>query len=194
MKQSQRRHKSCCDQGKTTMPKTTIRLPNGTVITVEGSVEDVERIVAIANGVSSASQDGDKKQNLKKSRKASFAKHVVATTAAPKMDLMAIVHLAKTCDESDAIAKHILDKRAVVNRVLLPLYLIHEHQNNSFGLTSGEISKILRELGTPLTQANTSTYLSGDARTYVIGDKTRVPGQPVRYKIIRRGTQPVVSG
>jgi hypothetical protein len=171
------------------MPKTTIKLPNGTVITVEGAIEDVERIVAVANGASSVIQDGDKKPNLKKDGKATLAKQTAASTAAPKIDLMAIVHLAKTCDESDAIAKHVLDKRAVVNRVLLPLYLIHEHKSNSFGLTSGEISKVLKELGTPLTQANTSTYLSGDARAYVIGDKTRIKGQPVRYKIIRRGVQ-----
>ena len=173
------------------MPKTTITLPNGTVITVEGAVEDVERIVAAAHGGSSTIQNGGTNLKLKKSGKSTSAKHTTAQRAAPQIDLMAIVHLVKTCDESDAIAKHVLDKRAAVNRVLLPLYLIHEHKNNGFGLTSGEISKILKELGAPLTQANTSTCLSGNARMYVIGDKTRIKGQPVRYKIIRRGVQHV---
>jgi len=174
------------------MPKTTIQLPNGTIITVSGATEDIERIIAAASSnVSSSTDRGIRHESKPHLRKRSPAKPSgsAVPARAPDVDLVEIVHLVKTCKESDAIAEHVLDKRGAVNKVLLPLYIIHEHKDNGFGLTSGQISRILKELGIPIDVRNVSTYLSGDARGYVTGDRVRVPGQPVSYKIIRRGVQ-----
>lgn len=73
----------------------------------------------------------------------------------------------------------------------------HEHLNNAFGLTSGEVAKITTDLGIPISQPNASRTLSGTASKYVIGDKVKMKGQPVRYKLSRRGVkyiQEVLAG
>jgi hypothetical protein len=54
-------------------------------------------------------------------------------------------------------------------------------------LTSGEVSKVTTELGIRIDVANASKTLSGSASRYVIGDRVRKSGQPVRYKLSRRG-------
>jgi hypothetical protein len=51
------------------------------------------------------------------------------------------------------------------------------------------VKKITTELGIPISQPNASRTLSGTASKYVIGDKVRVKGQPVRYKLSRRGVK-----
>ncbi len=106
---------------------------------------------------------------------------------APVVDLIGIVNHIKTCDQTDQIDKEILRKRNRVNRVLLPLYIVKEHMGDSYGLTSGDIKKVLHELGVSLSHGNVSSALSGIAKKYVIGDKTRVSGVAVRYKLSVHG-------
>jgi hypothetical protein len=60
---------------------------------------------------------------------------------------------------------------------------------NAHALSSGEISKITADLGVPVSQPNVSKTLSGTAAKYVMGDRVRKKGQPVRYKLSRRGLQ-----
>ena len=97
--------------------------------------------------------------------------------------------MIKTCDEAEAMEKEIFDRTSQVNRILLSLYVVHEHLDNAFGLTSGEISKITTELGIPISQPNASSSLSGTASRYVVGSNVRRKGRAVRYKIHRRGVQ-----
>ena len=102
-------------------------------------------------------------------------------------DLPKIINLIKNCGEAEVIETKILDKIAQVNRILLPLYIVHEYLDNTYGLTSGEVSQILTDLGVPVHIANVSKTLSGTASKYVNGDIIRKKGRSVRYKIIRRG-------
>ena len=102
-------------------------------------------------------------------------------------DLTEIINLIKNCDEAEVIEVNILDKVARVNRTLLPLYIVHKYLDNTHGLTSKEVSQILTELGIPIHIANVSGILSGTASKYVIGDRIRKRGRPVKYKISRRG-------
>lgn len=76
-----------------------------------------------------------------------------------------------------------------MNRILLPLFIVHEHMGNAFSMTSGEISQITKDLGILVQQPNVSLTLSGTASKYVVGDKVRKKGQAVRYKLSRRGLQ-----
>jgi hypothetical protein len=99
------------------------------------------------------------------------------------------VNLTKTCDEAESIEAQILDRTSQVDRTLLPLYVVHEHLGNKFGLSSGDVSKITTDLGVPISTANASGTLSGTAAKYVMGDKVRKRGQAVRYKLSRRGVQ-----
>ena len=103
---------------------------------------------------------------------------------------MDIVNLIKSCDQAELIEENILNnKPSQLARVVLPLGIIHEHMSNAFGLTSGEISKISKELGVPLSPANTAHTLAGPAAKYVMGDKARKPGQSVKYRLNRRGVE-----
>ena len=166
------------------MPITTIKLPNGTVITVDGSVEETARVMAIVSGGTAAKEES----------RTSVPRSAPETNGASgnakeesQIDLVDVIRFAKTCAESNVIASKILDQRSVLNRVLLPLYLIHEYKENSHGLTSSQISLVVKELGVPIDVRNVSTCLSGPVRPYIIGDRVRVKGQSVEYKLVRRG-------
>ncbi len=172
------------------MAKASLKLPNGTVITIEGTPEEVKHLLEVYGG---------EKQRASKSttqtRGTQGAKTRASNARLPEdrndgmPDLNKIVTLAKDCDEAEAIEKQILDRTAQVDRTLLPLYIMHEYLDNAFGVTSGEVKKITTDLGIPISQPNASRTLSGTASKYVIGDKVKVKGQPVRYKLSRRGVK-----
>jgi len=170
------------------MTKAHLTLPNGTQVSIEGTPEDVHRLL---NLTAAATSDAKPLPKVKKKRARPVAK--VTTADAERVDLTQIVNLTKNCDEADAIERNILDRTSTVDRVLLPLYILNKHAEASGGLTSGEISKITTELGVPVSQPNTSMSLSGPASKYVMGDKVRRKGQPVRYRLSRRGEQYVAA-
>lgn len=172
------------------MPKATIELSNGTLVTIEGTTEEVSKLLQIyENKKSSKGKETSKtppeRKRQSKPPSSGNSKSKDGSTDTP--DLSAIVNSVKDSSEAEIIENQILDRTSQVDRILLPLYIIHEYHENEHGLTSGEISKILTELGIPISQPNTSTNLSKTASRYVIGDKVRVKGHPVRYKLSRRG-------
>ncbi|MCH8343829.1 MAG: hypothetical protein IH983_07565 [Planctomycetes bacterium] len=128
------------------------------------------------------------KTRKKTSRAKSRAGKNATEPDANEVDLAEIVNHIKQCDDAEAIEEHVLDKNDQVNRVLLPLYVLHEHLGSTAEMTSAEIHKVLKELGTPISQPNVSTTLSGPASSLVMGDKVRKRGVPVKYRIARRGT------
>ena len=161
------------------MPKATVELPNGTVITIEGTQEEVRELL-----------------EYYQSRRIATPKPPPPTGSKPPKDKQKddidhaqIVNLVKTIDEAEGIEKNILDRTSQVDRTLLPLYIVHEHIGNAFSLTSGDISKVTTDLGIPIATANASRTLSGTASRYVIGDQMRKKGRPVRYKLSRRGVK-----
>jgi hypothetical protein len=162
------------------MTKAKLSLPSGTVITIEGTAEDVQKLIELY-GVSPA-----KSEVLSKRPKGHDRKQT-SQTLHQKDHITQIVNLIKDCKESDVIEKTIIDKGSEVNKVLLPLYIIHEYMGNTIALQSGEISKITKELGISISQPNVSSSLSGAASRYVMGDRTRKAGQVVKYKLNRRG-------
>jgi hypothetical protein len=85
------------------------------------------------------------------------------------------------------IETQILDKAGQVNRVILPLYIVHEYMENKIGLTTGEVSKVTKELGIPISPANVSHTYIGSGKRYVLADIARKRGRPVRYQLSRRG-------
>ena len=172
------------------MAKASLELPDGTVVTLEGTPEEVKHLLELYGGEgqpaakpASARRVAQRPKTRGRSAKSSESKQD------GKPDLNEIVTLAKDCDEAEAIETQILDRTAQVDRTLLALYIVHEHLDNAFGLTSGEVRKITTDLGIPISQPNASRTLSGTASKYVIGDKVKVKGQPVRYKLSRRGVK-----
>ncbi len=77
----------------------------------------------------------------------------------------------------------------MVDRILVPLYIVHKQFGDKFPMTSGEISKFLSQFGITIHISNVATTLSTTASKYVMGDKVRVKGQAVRYRLSRRGQQ-----
>ena len=165
-----------------------LELPNGTSVILEGTPEEVHRLLSLYGG-----QEGipSRKRGSRKKGKpnAPTSAGTSLKVRAPGPDLSQIINLVKTSEDAEAIETRILDRASVVNRVLLPLYIVHEYLENEFGLTSGDVSKVTTDLGIPVQTANASTTLSKTAARYVIGDKVRKKGVPVRYRLSRRGVQ-----
>jgi hypothetical protein len=107
----------------------------------------------------------------------------------PSDPVTAIINLIKSRDDAEQIERQILDKSNVVNRCLLPLYVIHEHLPNEVGLTTGQIGAISKDLGVPISQSNVAHTLAGPAGKFVMASRVRKRGVPVEYKINRRGVQ-----
>ena len=160
------------------MPIAKVELPNGTVITIEGSPEEVHDLLQYYQEKSPPDQPDPKSEGKAKSKKPSSPK---------SLDHNQVVNLVKTIDEAENIEKNILDRTSQVDRTLLPLYVVHQHLGNEFSLTSGDINKITTDLGIPIATANASGTLSGTASRYVIGDQVRKQGRTIRYKLSRRG-------
>jgi hypothetical protein len=164
------------------MPKASLTLENGTVVSIEGSAPEIHELLAFYGSVSKAGSghEATPAVHAKSSVK-------IGEENGDEIDLMAIINYIKSCDEAENIDTKILDHTNQLARVLLPMYMVYEHMNNAHGLTSGQISKVTVQLGVPVKLANVSKTLSGAASKYVIGDTVRKNGQAVRYKLSRRG-------
>ncbi len=177
------------------MAKAALKLPNGTVVEIEGSTEEVRELLEFYGGAGSGRATISHKRPPKKaSRKRAAAN---SESASDTLDLTQIVNEVKGCDEAEDIETKILDKSSQVDRTLLPLYIVHEYFDNAHGLSSGDINKVTTELSVPVSQPNASKTLSGTASKYVIGDTARKKGATVRYKLNRRGVKylkSVISG
>jgi len=172
------------------MAKASLKLPAGTLLTIKLSEEVTMSVEGSAGEIRQAlrpAESGDVSTGT--GRKRAQRQPAGAEGQGEKVNLAELVKLAKSCKEAEAIESKILNGNSQLDRTLLPLYLVHEHKNNVFGLTSGEISKFLKELDTPMATTDVSKTLSRRAKRYVVGDKLRKRGATVRYKLIRRGVQ-----
>ena len=151
-------------------------------------MEEIGRLLEIYGGDSGIALPKKGKTPKKTSREKSRARKNATESDTNEVDLAEIVNQSKQCDDAEAIEEHVLDKDDQVNRVLLPLHVLREHIGSTAELTSGEIHKVLKELGTPISQPNVSRTLSGPASLLVMGDTVRKKGVPVKYRIGRRGT------
>lgn len=177
------------------MAKAQLTLPNGTVVEIEGSTQEVKELLEFYGGASGGGSPAPRKQAAKKSaRKRAAVKEVAESET---LDLTDIVNEVKSCAEAEDIEARILDKSSQVDRTLLPLYIVHEYFDNQHALSSGDVSKVTTQLSVPVSGPNASRTLSGTASKYVIGDRTRKKGSTVRYKLNRRGVKylkSVISG
>jgi hypothetical protein len=174
------------------MVKAQIALANGTSITVDGTMDEIKHLLDYYGGDRTSAHGVGAAPPAKRTR----GKKAPAVTAPASkgekggdVPLAEIVNLVKNCDDADKIEKQILDRTSQVNRILLPLYIVHEHLHDAHALTTGEISKITSDLGIPVQTPNVSRSLTTSASRYVMGDRVRKKGQPVRYRLSRRGVK-----
>ena len=169
------------------MAKAKVELPNGTVIQIEGTNDEIKELLDYYSRQSRPIS----RVPVKKKAEAKTGKK--GSESNSDIDHTEIVNLIKSVDEAELIEKNILDKSSQVDRTLLPLYVVNQYLDNKLSLTSGDISKITTDLGVPISRPNASVVLSGTASKYVISDKVRKKGSPTRYKLSRRGEQYIKS-
>ena len=159
--------------------------PQGTSLEISGTPEEIQKFLKIyeSSTISTTSTNPNSKN------KELPVKRINSEGSKPKSEniLLEIVNKIKDCDEAKEIEENILDRNSQVDKVLLPLYVIHEYLNDDVALQSGEISKITGDLGILIKQPNVSRILSETASRYVMGDKVRKAKQPVKYKLNRKG-------
>jgi hypothetical protein len=179
------------------MAKASIQLPNGTVVTIDGTTEEVASLLATYGqapppdkpGATKTKTPGARRNRARRNANGNAESAKKVSAGLTSLQLTEVVNAVKSCTEADAIEKKILDKTSQVDRTLLPLYAVHEFLESKYALSSGEISKITTQLGIPISIANASTTLSGTASRYVMSDSVRQKGVASRYKLSRRGQQ-----
>lgn len=171
------------------MAKANMNLPDGTKVVIKGTVEEIQKIMNTRyQPVAAIFSDSKKHPGRKVSGKRSETKsHSENNDSLAPKDLGKIVTAIKNDDNYESIEKNILDKRSQVDRVLLPLYAIQKHFSNAHELSSGEVSKILKNLGIQITQPNVAITFSRGASKFILGNKLRKKGSKVHYRISRSG-------
>ncbi len=161
------------------MAKASFTLRDGTAVAIDGTVEEIRDLLSHFGNRPPQDSNQSGRKNKRPGTKPS--------ATGPGVGLSEIVNKIKTCEEAEAIEANILNRSSEVDRTLLPLYIVHVHFPNATGLSSGEISKIMAQLNVKILQPHVSRMLSGSAIKYVIGDRLRVKGKMVRYKLSRPG-------
>ena len=171
------------------MPKASLTLENGTVVTIEGTASEVHELLSFY---------GTERHILQLELAGPLGCYLGDERGWNAENSPARYRCrVKACDEAENIESRILDQTDQLPRVLLPMYMVYEHMSNAHGLTSGQISKVTTQLGVPVKQPNVSKILAGAAAKYIIGDAVRKNGQAVRYKLSRRGhayLKEIISG
>lgn len=161
------------------MAKSTINLPDGTTITIDGSPEEIKKILSV--------YQTEKESGVIKKRKS--AAGIKKEEKSEQDNILDVINYIKNCEEADAIEEKILDRASQVDRVLLPLYVADKLENKPH-LSSGDIHSVLKELGIKIALPNISNTLRGTASKYVMGDRQLKKGAGVvKYQISRSGRQ-----
>lgn len=163
------------------MAKSDITLPDGTNITIEGSPEEIAKVISLYGG--SARQDASR--DTKKQTSVRTPKN--SSNQDKKDMVLEVVNSIKNADDIEEIEKRILEKSSQVDRVLLPLYIIMRDFDNGFSLSSNDIYRILKELGINMALPNIIKTLKGSALKYVVADKATKKNQSTPFKISIRG-------
>jgi hypothetical protein len=169
------------------MLKATITLQNGTLVEIEGTPEEVQKLLQFYGDQTATKSSPQRQHKVKSSHIGDSTR--VGNGIPTEEDLATIVNTIKTCDEAQEIRAQILDRTIEVNRVLLPLYIMNQYMADAFGLTTGEIETITIDLGIKVFKQNALRVFTRTGSDYVIGDRVRKSGQVTRYKLNRRGVQ-----
>jgi hypothetical protein len=159
------------------VPKAIMTLRSGATVTIEGTPDEVARILELNGRVGA---EPDLKPETARSGK-------LAEKSVARVSIAEIVNVTKSCGEAERIESAVLNKSSQLDRTLLPLYVIHEHFENVTGLTTGEISTFTADLGSPVSGPNVSHTMRGSASKYVMVDTSGPQDGPTKYKINRRG-------
>jgi len=169
------------------MPKASFILPNGTIITIDGTPGEVRSLLEFYGGRPKKGERAGQKQIAKAGPKKPAAEKKISPAK-----IAQIVNKIKSCAEAEGIERNILARTHEANRVLLPIYVVHENMGNAFGLTTTDISKVTAELGARVRvsrQAAFRALVRSPASRYVLSDQPRQIGIATRYTMDTRGVE-----
>lgn len=172
------------------MPKASFELPDGTLVTIEGTSTEIQELLDYYGGRSESKHKPAKQLRSKKPVSKGTEKD---GTKSSEVDLALVVNTTKICSEAESIENQILSKNTEVDRVLIPLYIVHEYLDNAFPLTTTQIAKITTELGNGVTRQNSLRALKGAGSGYVISDTVRKHGAGTPYRLNKRGVKYIKS-
>ena len=150
--------------------KATFQLADGTTVLIEGSEKEIRKLLDFYDKPATLETNP---LDIKRKYSQKVISPKTKTDAPTKSDLAEIVKWVRTCDEASKIQSQVLDSASEVNRVLLPLYIVHEYMKNSFGLTTVEIGIITTDLGIKVFRQNALRALTKTGARYVVGDRVR---------------------
>lgn len=163
------------------MAKASLNIPNGPSVQIEGTPEEIQELLSFYS----------KQQQTSPAREQKTTKsaHPESSAQTDMVNHAEIANQIKQSEEASVIAEQILDKRDQTNRVLLPLFIVHEYFENRYALTTGDISKILGNVGIKISNSHVADELGDSSSRYVIGDRIKSKGVRIKYKISRPGVQ-----
>jgi hypothetical protein len=165
------------------MPKATITLTNGTTITIDGALDEINYLMNLYKTKDTTISNNKRTPQKTKKKK----RHSSSQISQSKFDVLKIVNTIRDCDEADEIEKNILDKTNELHRVLLPLYILEKYLLDETGLTTSEISKVAIKLGVKVSRQNAlrAVKFTGPKYVFTSIEESRYP----RYRLNRRGIQ-----
>ena len=170
------------------MAKATLTTKDGTEVQVNGTVEEIARLMSLyGDGVTDSGPSKPRRKIVKRTTAKASTKRSAGNVGTPPVDHIAIVNAVKEADDFSGIEKHILDEKSQLDRCLLPLYAVQEFMNATTPLTTGDIQTVLAELGSRVKKQNVYTKLK-DSK-YVMPLAVRRDGAPTPYRINRQGTK-----
>lgn len=99
--------------------------------------------------------------------------------------LLGLVNYIKGVEEFTNLEKQILNKRAVLPRILMCLYYAKQHFEDPY-MTTGELETVTDQLGVKIDRSNVNRKIKQELK-YFTADAVRKRGAIVGYKLNRAG-------
>jgi hypothetical protein len=100
-----------------------------------------------------------------------------------RIPIKAIANLIRSHEHAEMIEQNILDRRDLLNRILLPLFVVHKNMNDQSALTAQDIVAVLKHLNVSIAPPNVTKVLRRESG-FVIHDPDE---HPKRFKLSRKG-------
>ncbi len=171
------------------MAKATLTLRNGTTVTIEGEVEEVQRLLELCDQTAERAQ-AEKPPPSRRANSSGRADPNKEQALGPRPH--EIANATKECAEAAAIEKHVLDTRSQLNRVLLPLFVVSQYLGGKHALTMPQISQATRDLGALVDAPNVAKVMRTVGGRFVMAEGGRGRGER-RFRISRRGIEHMKS-
>src|SRR5688572_3591500 len=120
-------------------PKANICLPDGTKIELDGTLDELQKLTEHLHSRGAGAQPL-KQPAYTPPPAGRPADQAEGGGGDEEPDVARIVAIIRDCDEAEVIERKVLDKRDVLNRVLLCLWIVNKYVSPTMGLTSGDVA------------------------------------------------------